>query len=161
MTILGNLFYPLRLPADVLVASHRTFEKWRQCRARFTKRRERRERGRMAALEAARLLLAKARQAGCVLTQFVADTAAADETFGLLFHAQQRRIAFQLVGHPFVQGLHRRPNLRESSPRVTVAEGGHASHRVGASDDGFRLSMFESKAITPSPAPRSPPGTAA
>ena len=28
MTILGNLLRPLRLPADVLVASRRTFEKW-------------------------------------------------------------------------------------------------------------------------------------
>ena len=41
----------------------------------------------MAALEAARLLLAKARQDEYVLTQFVTDAAAADETFG--FHAQQ------------------------------------------------------------------------
>ena len=28
MTILGNLLRPLRLPADMLVASRRTFEKW-------------------------------------------------------------------------------------------------------------------------------------
>jgi HEPN domain-containing protein len=41
----------------------------------------------MAGLEAARLLLVKARQDEYVLTQFVADAAAADETFG--FHAQQ------------------------------------------------------------------------
>lgn len=41
----------------------------------------------MAGLEAARLLLAKARQDEYVLAQFVGDAAAADETFG--FHAQQ------------------------------------------------------------------------
>jgi HEPN domain-containing protein len=41
----------------------------------------------MAQLEAARLLLAKARQDEYVLEQFAADAQAADETFG--FHAQQ------------------------------------------------------------------------
>lgn len=41
----------------------------------------------MAGLEAARRLLAKARQDEYVLAQFVGDAAAADETFG--FHAQQ------------------------------------------------------------------------
>jgi len=41
----------------------------------------------MASLEAARLLMAKAQQDEYVLTQFVTDAAAADETFG--FHAQQ------------------------------------------------------------------------
>ena len=41
----------------------------------------------MAGLEAARLLLAKARQDEYVLEQFAGDPQAADETFG--FHAQQ------------------------------------------------------------------------
>lgn len=41
----------------------------------------------MAELEAARLLLAKARQDEYVLSRFVTDADAADETFG--FHAQQ------------------------------------------------------------------------
>jgi len=41
----------------------------------------------MASLEAARLLLAKARQDEYVLAQFAENPAAADETFG--FHAQQ------------------------------------------------------------------------
>ena len=41
----------------------------------------------MAGLEAARLLLAKARQDEYVLAQFTGDPQAADETFG--FHAQQ------------------------------------------------------------------------
>jgi hypothetical protein len=41
----------------------------------------------MASVEAARVLLAKARQDEFVLDQFVNNPAAADETFG--FHAQQ------------------------------------------------------------------------
>jgi len=54
----------------------------------------------MASLEAARVLLAKARQDEYVLERFVADANAADETFG--FHAQQaaeKLLKAVLAGH--------------------------------------------------------------
>ena len=57
----------------------------------------------MASLEAARVLLAKARQDEYVLERFVADANAADETFG--FHAQQaaeKLLKAVLAGHGVV-----------------------------------------------------------
>lgn len=107
----------------------------------------------MARLEAARRLLAKARQDEFVLEQFADNPAAADETFG--FHAQQAAekllkaaLAAQGVGYP---RTHRLGDLLDLARErgLTVPDEFESLHRLTPFAVEYRYEFFAEEVDKP------------
>ena len=107
----------------------------------------------MASLEAARLLLAKARQDEYVLEQFAGNPAAADETFG--FHAQQaaeKLLKAALAGHGVVYPrIHRLGELLDLARDngLAVPEEFDALHRLTVFAVDYRYEFFAEEVEQP------------